>query len=546
MSVFADPSQGDSCNVPNCPYSRREGVHPDGSPYHGVFCTLHTEQLPNSVDGDSEIFENWVSQAISEHHEKGIAFKWIGPLYHPHTFKEEDFKVPFLIDGGHNHTQEVSYPSGVKFVFEDCNFEKDLEVKYISSISITKANLRSTPGPVSALKILDCPNFNIEGSVFKSINLPTLGNGAEQPGGNPLRQLGPGSVTFKGNKIKTGCHLELLDGFKLEGIQVEGEATIEVNFTKGFEFKNCQFGGLALSFTQTTPEAIQDKRKIFFNKVNHLGVPNQTWTFPPTTEAQVEYEFLYTDLSFAKLAGLDMAKVKITDCRWDSRGVPYDRVMGHEEKAKTVDGLRELLALYRALKKHYEEEHNFKQSGNFHYWEMEVWRQTLKLEAKSPALLERLYIWVRDLGWVVFEASLICIMTVISPKNAESLFNPGLLARWKNRNLRHFLFWYKTVGDYGESYPKLFGWLLLSVLVPGLIVFGLDYWGVSQLLASHLPAGVVAWGKVTFAPVIPGQIRDIKIHEISFLGKMILGLAFYLNLTLATLFVMAVRRKFRR
>ena len=107
-----------------------------------------------------------------------------------------------------------------------------------------------------------------------------------------------------------------------------------------------------------------------------------------------------------------------------------------------------------------------------------------------------------------------------------------------------FILWlYHLMADFGESYKKLFYWILSSICVTAwcmqilekksLFVKGLDF---------H-------YFKIVFFGIIPLATQKTVIDEIKgliFWSKFLLTLEGLIVITLSTLFVMAIRRRFRR
>ena len=171
--------------------------------------------------------------------------------------------------------------------------------------------------------------------------------------------------------------------------------------------------------------------------------------------------------------------------------------------------LEQLQGLYQMLKANLEEKRSYIQSGDFHYWEMRIHQRLLSLRG-GP---------------------------------------------WWNR----ILFWaYGFVGDFGENFQKLFFSLFLSFLIAATfvalieVVWGSYTWQWCLELRPECFWGPIAlWGtalKVVFFGVLPsGFQRTVLVQADLTLSSM--AVIIFEGLTavaLATLFVMSIRRHFRR
>ncbi len=101
--------------------------------------------------------------------------------------------------------------------------------------------------------------------------------------------------------------------------------------------------------------------------------------------------FLNQDLSRARFLGADVRDTRFESCRWleSSDSAPYNQVydetlLEHDSSDPTWDQQqRKLESLYRQLKKNLEENHDYRQAGQFHYREMRVRERILRHATKK-------------------------------------------------------------------------------------------------------------------------------------------------------------------
>lgn len=201
----------------------------------------------------------------------------------------------------------------------------------------------------------------------------------------------------------------------------------------------------------------------------------------------------------------DLAGARFINCDWhgeDARN-NYCKAQLHDTRvgSKSLDVTEGLQALYTQLKKIYEDAGDFRQAGEFHYREMEARHATAKLEGPS--------------------------------------FERGIL--WA----------YGFFADFGESYKKLASWLLASFFVFGAFIMLIEGCtkGFKVSPWYTLPVTYLRDVGLTFLAIIPSAFRgahEHRLHSLGWLSEAFLILETILAAALATLFVMAIRRRFRR
>jgi uncharacterized protein YjbI with pentapeptide repeats len=260
-----------------------------------------------------------------------------------------------------------------------------------------------------------------------------------------------------------------------------------------------------------------------------------------------EVTFYHVDLGQALFHKCDASKMNFSDVTWRKR--PNGKRMVFDEAVRfdpddPIDGTaalapgegdpnprnyRLIAELYQQLKKNYDDRRDYWTAGDFHYGEMEM---------------KRLY----------------------SPRQTTIL-------RWLHRNLG-LVAWYKRASEYGESYVRPVLWLLVVLLVFALLypAFGLRYKtnGEAESVAAPSPAATVLltyahpspWSDDKRPPwrarwalacnsamttlYVAAFQKDLT-YEPSYPGGRLLALLeVLLTSTLGALFLLAVRRQFKR
>ena len=208
--------------------------------------------------------------------------------------------------------------------------------------------------------------------------------------------------------------------------------------------------------------------------------------------------FQNMNLSRANFRGADVSKARFISCRWSGpKGPRFPKVWGHPDKCpvKQEDGqeLDLFKNVYEQLKNNLEDHRAFVQAGAMHYWEMNLRKRLLRV---------------------------------------QGLRHPGRLLEW-------LLFtFYRWISDYGESYGKL-GAVILLTFIPVTLLVGWfecslgDPWGTFQsTVFSLIPSGF--------------QKESAKELLTTSASKWVVLAEGVILLTLLPLFIMAVRRRFRR
>ncbi len=222
--------------------------------------------------------------------------------------------------------------------------------------------------------------------------------------------------------------------------------------------------------------------------------------------------FQNMDLSRANFAGADVSKTRFISCRWNppkksvSKKVRrYPQLWGHPTNGAVKQGQAKATDLllykntYEQLKTNLEEHRDYVQAGAFHYWEMDLRQRLLRIGGLWP---------------------------------------PGRLLEW---GLFGF---YRLISDYGESYIKLFVTTCATLILAtglignaeGTINGGFDGCGwlhtFQYTMFSLIPSGFqkAAASKLLIEPLS----RWTALGEGVFL------------LILVPMFIMAIRRRFRR
>lgn len=219
--------------------------------------------------------------------------------------------------------------------------------------------------------------------------------------------------------------------------------------------------------------------------------------------------FLNMDLSRADFLGADISQTRFISCEWlknrkGYRGVPdHDGILADGDRNRV--GL--LHSLYQQLKKNLEDAREFHAAGDFHFREMEVRRHLRRMEG----------------GYRV---------------------ERGLLAL------------YRFVADYGESYGKLFLSLVASFPVAAVLITVVERIrilmnsGDTITSANDLFRGFSGHLYTVFFGLAPPGLNKPLLEglpgKLHWASQFILILEGLVALTLATLFVMALRRRFRR
>lgn len=292
--------------------------------------------------------------------------------------------------------------------------------------------------------------------------------------------------------------------------------------------QNCHFANPA-PFTKCKIYKLQydvhTGDRVVFDQCEILGEnnkPSGVWTFIDQDCSMLS--FLNMDLSQVDFFGANLSDTRFYSCTWP--GEPYGYVYRHDDILNDGDRsqLRMLQALYLQLKKNLEDARNYRQAGEFHYREMEIWQRLL--QEQGP--------------W--YDHLILCL--------------------------------YRFVGDFGENYLKLLKNLVFSILmVAGLVTVsesllnGDGFTTLTQLFSvlperfqdgqlgvtlSNLTTRLFSALRERFQEVFfglipsPFQKSAFDSHSYHFVSKILIVFEYLVVATLSVLFVMAMRRRFRR
>ena len=214
--------------------------------------------------------------------------------------------------------------------------------------------------------------------------------------------------------------------------------------------------------------------------------------------------FLNTDLSQANFLGARIEQTWFESCSWASaqNGIPYAQVCDHQPQAEKNS--QRLQSLYCQLKKRYEEMKEYSLSGDFHYWEMDLREKSLTWEGH---IMEK------------------CLLKL-----------------------------YRRLGDFGENYLRLLLWILVPLPAVGLTIFAAEASEINEWLVNTLSGKIPKFFasyydhfKQVLLAIVPTAVTNHKIlGALSDFSKLILNMEMIFALIVVTLFIMAVRRRFRR
>jgi len=238
------------------------------------------------------------------------------------------------------------------------------------------------------------------------------------------------------------------------------------------------------------------------------------------------------DLADVALLGTDIADTRFISCAW-KRNDGYMQVPEHahtmgDGDAKQLDRLE---GLYRALKRNLEEAKEYAQAGDFHFREMQVRQKRMGLEADSDG------------------------------KETQPFSS-----HWYERRM---LGLYGLVADYGESWRKLFVGMVASVVAVGTIIAFSTISPPVDTITGATPLMKTAAAKQATCPaelvnmatandighgvyttllgLLPfATARTVGLGCLAGWAKLLIAFEGLTLVTLTTLFVMAVRRRFRR
>lgn len=299
-------------------------------------------------------------------------------------------------------------------------------------------------------------------------------------------------MDFQSAKFQLGVHFR---GVTSDSVQFN-----DITLLRPSGFTSCVIN----TFAYTTHAGEQ----LTFNRCRQMGGIPGRWVFQNQDCSKLA--FIGHNFSRVRFMGADVNGTRFDSCTWPKgEKDKYIQVFEHYEILKENDTSKiELLgSLYRQLKNNQEADRNYVQAGEFHYREQEIRRRMLK----------------------------------------------RMGGRWLDRFMLRL---YRCVGDYGESYPKLFFAMVASLLGTGLGVTvaewrwsgevpdnGCDFYDYYCNVIAKLPEYL----ETVVLGIIPsGLQREALKGPLMALSKLLIVAEGLILLALATLFVMAVRRRFRR
>ena len=232
--------------------------------------------------------------------------------------------------------------------------------------------------------------------------------------------------------------------------------------------------------------------------------------------------FLNTDLTAADFTGADISSTRFESCDWHKGDEPYAKMSIHDGIVNIGDEAQiELLSsTYRALKKNHEENHDFRLAGEFHFRQQEI-RQKILKEKKEKTFGE----------WFDYQA----------------------------------LSLYKRVADYGESWIRLGISLLVTTLTTSILVGAneaesrhwdelfsgilLGDWNERMNLLGRFIVYVVKSFVEIMLKIVPSVFKKDEYRWFTIkqdYSELFISFEIIVALILTALFVMAVRRRFRR
>jgi len=389
-------------------------------------------------------------------------------------------------------------------------------------------------------------NFQFLGYTFKGkINLnQTQFDGEVNFSKSVFKELSLCATHFGGKSIFKGCTFS--EKTIIKQLLFIGEATFsDSEFKEDLVMEGLHFkGGLTFEHVilnrpllatgwhtdKLSYKTHRGKVGILFNQLEILGEQGESSFCDQDCS---ELAFVNSNLNRALFLGADIRDTRFDSCRWDSSNQPhkYPRLSGHQKVIEEVDQpggeakLELLQSLYLQLIKRYEDERDYQQAGAFHYWEME-----LRLLRQKRMI-----------------------------QNTSSQFTKSAL-RLENLLLKL----YRGLGGHGENYLKLLGYFLGWQLLIGFLVMGTQS-GTGQDVANWIKGGLVGpgegfWSAIgqfagdwaldtqrAFSTVLPAGITKNKLFEgLRYTSRLILTFGAVGSFTLFALFVLSIRRRFRR
>jgi len=360
-------------------------------------------------------------------------------------------------------------------------------------------------------------------------------------------------------------------------------------FTKLADFGYTKFSRVADFSAVMFLDSVRFNRTEFLQDSEYLPGPIFTYARFSKPELSIFYK---SDLSHAFFHRCDVTNINFSSVTWAERKGCRKRMVfeelvkfgdddlvkiGHKMRLSTYDLETDELSpddrdygliaeLYQQLKKNYDERKDYWTAGDFHYGEMEMKRLATPrgrrllawLEGSRDRLAKRLNNGAKSPKWPAFWR----FYSVVRKLN--------IIRRWWHQHLS-LIAWYKYASEYGENYRRPVMWLVV-VLALFACLFPLK--GVRYDPAKDLDAGKSASPQVlTYRQPAPAEktwligwraetelLKDSCLSSLEVAsfqkermyepvyrtGHFLILMEMVMSSSLFALFLLAIRRQFRR
>lgn len=294
-----------------------------------------------------------------------------------------------------------------------------------------------------------------------------------------------------------------------------------VVFNQNASFNRTTFAKAALFDQSTFIESVEFRETTF--RYNGRLVPGSVFTLSQFSRPEC-VTFFRTNLGQALFCNCDVSKINFSLVEWPTRKgnrkrMVFEEILAINDRFASPLGL--IAELYQQLKRNYDGRGDYWAAGDFHYGEMEMKRLGLQTQ--------------------------------------------NSFARWLHRNLG-LIAWYKYASQYGENYvrPILLLLVVLCVFTLAFPIAGLDLNGKTAGPANELSyryfaqfidsyssgkwAGCAAFFGHSFMTTlsVAGFQKELRYEPSYPWGRALALLELMLTSTLFALFLLAVRRQFKR
>ena len=218
-------------------------------------------------------------------------------------------------------------------------------------------------------------------------------------------------------------------------------------------------------------------------------------------------------LAGTKPLGTDISETRFINCRWPLRdGYMYLPEHSTVMASGDVKKLARMEGLYRALKSNLENAKEYRQAGDFHFREMQIKQARLGLEATTPA-----------------------------PPN----YTKSAQHNWRQR-LILWLYW--ATSDFGENWRSLLIAMGVTWIITSATIASTSYAAPLKNCADMgISVGIQDGLFMAIIGILPfATSRSVGLECLSGFAKGIIAFEGITLLVLTTLFLMALRRDFRR